>query len=358
MRFSLLSESASVRCRVSSPLLLLAALLLAATAPGLASSPEGLSTTAEGFATGRGKAPSVNARSQELRFQVVRGEGISSEVADPPAAAAAVPAGKSARAGVQPNGAQKLLDQPQCTICLEGSSSVTWNGSVGSFEVEHITNYRSSTTGPMDLRVVLTPTLPVWGEMITYRSFSDVLSLDPLLPLYQYNNVPSGNVTFYPSTIPAGTYYQLLYLRENAGGSWGYVDWILFPNLVTCDGTGCSTVTTCVEDNDTMCLVGGRYRITSIWKNQYAGGTISTLHKATLTAATGAFWLTDSNTYEYLIRINTATDNGRAWIAIPTFTDVEFWILVEDLVGGQAKTYHSVPGNRELIYDPFTFIFP
>jgi hypothetical protein len=107
-----------------------------------------------------------------------------------------------------------------------------------------------------------------------------------------------------------------------------------------------------------MCLIGGRYRITSYWKNQYAGGAISTLNRSTLTSTTGAFWLSDSNTYEYLIRINTATDNGRAWIAIPTFTDVEFFVLVEDVVNGQSKTYHSVAGNRTLIYDPFFFVYP
>jgi hypothetical protein len=114
----------------------------------------------------------------------------------------------------------------------------------------------------------------------------------------------------------------------------------------------------CTEDAYTMCLVGGRYRVTSHWQNQYAGGAVSNLQKATLTDATGAFFVSDSSTYEYLIRINTATNNGRAWIAIPTFTDVEFWILVEDRINMQSKTYHSVPGNRTLIYDPYYFIFP
>ena len=107
-----------------------------------------------------------------------------------------------------------------------------------------------------------------------------------------------------------------------------------------------------------MCLAGGRYRIRSHWRNQYAGGAVSTLSKAKLTDLTGAFWLTNADTYEYLIRINTATDNGRAWIAIPTFTDVEFWITVQDVVNGQSYTYHSPPGNKTLIYDPFTFVFP
>jgi hypothetical protein len=107
-----------------------------------------------------------------------------------------------------------------------------------------------------------------------------------------------------------------------------------------------------------MCLVGGRYRIRSHWKNQYAGGALSTLSKAKLTDATGAFWIADSNTYEYMIRLQPGQSNGRTWIAVPTFTDVEFWVDVTDTHTGQSKEYHSEPGNRTLIYDPFFFVFP
>ncbi|MCM3876471.1 MAG: immune inhibitor A [Thermoanaerobaculia bacterium] len=114
----------------------------------------------------------------------------------------------------------------------------------------------------------------------------------------------------------------------------------------------------CIEDASTMCLVNGRYRVTSHWKNQYAGGAVANLSKAKLTDTTGAFWTADANTYEYLIRFNTATSNGRAWVAITTFTDVEFWVAVTDTVNGQYKEYHSVPGNRTLIYDPSYFVYP
>ena len=107
-----------------------------------------------------------------------------------------------------------------------------------------------------------------------------------------------------------------------------------------------------------MCLIGGRYKVTSYWRNQYAGGATFNLNKMRLTDSIGAFWLADANTYEYVIRINTATDNGRAWIAIATFTDVEFWIVVEDTVNGQAQTYHSDAGNSTLIYDPGYFVYP
>ena len=114
----------------------------------------------------------------------------------------------------------------------------------------------------------------------------------------------------------------------------------------------------CVPNTTTACLIGGRYQVTSHWKNQYAGGQESVLNVTKRTDATAAFWLTDANTYEYLIRINTATDNGKAWISIPMFTDVEFWVAVTDVTTGQYFEYHSVPGNRTLLYDPFTFVYP
>jgi len=116
--------------------------------------------------------------------------------------------------------------------------------------------------------------------------------------------------------------------------------------------------TVCVPDATTMCLLNGRYKVTSHWKNQYAGGAEATLQKAQLTDVTGAFWIANASTYEYLIRVNTATDNGRAWMAIPTFTSVEFWIAVTDTKTGQYKEYHSSPGNVTLIYDPTYFVYP
>ncbi len=115
---------------------------------------------------------------------------------------------------------------------------------------------------------------------------------------------------------------------------------------------------TCAADAQTACLIGGRYKVTSHWKNQYAGGQVRTLNTTKRTEATAAFWLTEANTYEFMLRISTATDNGKAWISILTFTDVEFWISVTDTVSGQSFEYHSPAGNRTLIYDPGTFVYP
>jgi streptogramin lyase len=114
----------------------------------------------------------------------------------------------------------------------------------------------------------------------------------------------------------------------------------------------------CTEDSLVMCLVGGRYKVTSYWRDQYTDGATASLSQTRLTDAIGAFWLFNEDTFEYLIGINTATDNGRAWISIASFTDVEFWVTVQDTVNGQAQIYHSLPGNRTSIYDPYFFVYP
>ncbi len=240
---------------------------------------------------------------------------------------------------------------------------MTWTGATGSFHVDNVRNYRSSgVSGPLDLRMIVTSSQPVWGSTISGYNFSASVSLNPLQAGYLYSNVNSGTVSFFGSSVPAGQYFLLLYLRENVSGTLYYVDWIQMSNKVTCDGvTGCSTVQApgpCSEDAYTMCLLGGRYRVTGRWKNQYAGGAQANLQKAKLTDVTGAFWIADANTYEFMIRVNTATDNGKAWISILTFTDVEFWVAVTDVTNGQSKEYHSDPGNRTLLFDPYTFVYP
>lgn len=260
-------------------------------------------------------------------------------------------------------GPRAPLGQPQCTICLGGAASVTWTGASGSFHVDSVSNYRSSgSSGPLDLKMVVTSTQPVWGQTINSFAFSAAVSLNSLQAGYMYNTVNSGTIAFYGSSIPAGQYFLLMFLRENVSGTYYYVDWIQMNNKVSCDGaTGCTTVQApqpCAEDAYTMCLLGGRYRVTGRWKNQYAGGAQANLWKAKLTDVTGAFWIADANTYEFMIRVNTATDNGRAWISILTFTDVEFWVAVTDVTNGQTKEYHSNPGNRTLIFDPSYFVYP
>jgi Concanavalin A-like lectin/glucanases superfamily len=190
---------------------------------------------------------------------------------------------------------------------------------------------------------------------------STATSFDYGTSLPYANSVPAQTLTgSAPQSISASitglscnTLYHYRATGVNVAGTGNGADMTF--TTAACAGGGGGT---CAEDSLTMCLIGGRYKVTSYWKNQYAGGATSNLNKMRLTDAIGAFWLADANAYEYLIRVSTATDNGRAWIAISTFTDVEFWIMVQDTVNGQAQTYHSDAGNRTLIYDPGFFVYP
>jgi hypothetical protein len=302
----------------------------------------------EARGTGRGSGP-------EGLTAVPFSAGPSAAAVSPGRPEAVPPAAPSASA------ARMSLNQPQCVICLGGAASVQWAGATGSFHVDRVNNYRSSGfSGPLDLKMVLTSSQPVWGQTIFASAFSATVSLNALQGGYQYSFVDSGPIAFYGSSFAAGEYFLLMFLREYVGGTWYYVDWVQMDKKLSCNGSGCSVIQapSCTEDAYTMCLAGGRYRVTGRWKNQYAGGAQANLSKAKLTDVTGAFWIADANTYEYMVRISTGTDNGRAWVSILTFTDVEFWVAITDVVGGQSKEYHSDPGNRTLIFDPSFFVYP
>ncbi len=345
--------------RLLSALTILSLALVASGTRALATSAEEALQPAKGEATGQGRASSDADASRRLPAESGMVRTLPDSVFAPDSA---LPEARTegVKGRLVESSSRSPLSQSGCTICLTGTGSVQWVGTSGSYHVDAIQNFRSSgTSGSLDLRVALSSSMPVFGQTITYYTFTDIKQFNPLAAGFQYTNVNSGTVGFYPSLIPAGQYYMFLYLREYQGGSsYAYTDFMLMNNRVSCNGAACSTVATCVEDAYTMCLVNGRYRVTSYWQNQYAGGATANLSKTKLTDTTGAFWIANASTYEYMIRFNTATDNGRVWIAIPTFTDVEFFITVADTVNGQTKQYHSAPGNRTLIYDPSYFVYP
>lgn len=264
---------------------------------------------------------------------------------------------------------RSALYQSECTICFSGTDSLSWNGGSASFNVPQITNNHSSgTSGSLRVEYVVTSTYPVYGSTINSYQFTGYDAFNPLQAGYYYGASSSGTVASYQASIPAGSYWVVIELLEYNGSGWVYDDFGVESGQVTCNGvTGCTVVaptptptpsSACTPDAYTGCLIGGRYKVTSHWQDQFAGNQVSTLSATRLTDGVAAFWLSDPNTYEYLIRVNTATNNGRAWIAITTFTNVEFWVEVRDTATGQYFEYHSPAGNETLIYDPSFFVYP
>ena len=294
------------------------------------------------------------------RKPVVEGVGVPKEIATSPNLArsayrpdSALPYPDPPASATGPGGAvPKRAPALEGGINIEGTSYYNLAATTGYFTSERVANHRSGgTSGTLRLELWATTSSPASGSVFGYQLAT--YSLGTLAAGSYFYNINSG--TFNYTQPPTGCYYLSLLLTEFDGTSYPYIDYVVFPNRLTFRGGSCSG---CTEDAYTMCLIGGRYRVTSYWRNQYAGGTMATLSKAKLTDATGAFWIANASTYEYLIRFNTATDNGRAWVAIPTFTDVEFWVAVTDVTNGQSKEYHSNQGNRTLIYDPFFFVYP
>ncbi|MBK9063601.1 MAG: hypothetical protein IPL89_10455 [Acidobacteria bacterium] len=239
-------------------------------------------------------------------------------------------------------------------VNIEGNVFYSLGPTTGYFTADRVANHRASgTSGTLRLELWATTTSPASGSVNGYRLGTYTLgTLQAGVHVLQHQ---LGDLFVFGSP-PAGCYYMSLLLTEFDGSGYPYIDYVLFPNRAAFGGGSCSV--TCTEDANTMCLLGGRYRVTGRWKNQYAGGAQANLSKVKLTDVTGAFWIADASTYEFMIRVNTATDNGRAWMSILTFTDVEFWVAVTDVTNGQSKEYHSDPGNRTLIFDPNTFVYP
>ena len=258
--------------------------------------------------------------------------------------------------------ARASLYQSGCDICMSGSNSVQWNGGSASFSVPQITNNRSGgTSGSLRAEYVVTSTYPVYGSTINSYQFTGYDAFSPLQGGYYYAASSSGTVASYQDAIPAGTYWVVIELLEYSGSGWVYDDFGVDSSQVSCNGvSGCSVIAACVEDAYTMCLGGGRYKVTSRWQNQYVGDTVTTpMLKTDLTDVVGAFWK-DAGAYQFFVSVNPATAalNGHTWVAMNTFSGVEFWIDVTDTVSGQFREYHNPPENKTLVEDRTFFVYP
>jgi subtilase family serine protease len=216
---------------------------------------------------------------------------------------------------------------------------------LGSVDAAALVNNFTVSSGPVP-NFSFSPPSPSAGQPV---QFTDTSTGGPTSWSWDFGDGFSSTAQNPTHAFATAGAFPVALTAANGGGSNTTTKTVTVANAVA---------STCVDDATTMCLVSGRYRVRSHWRNQYAGGALSTLSKAKLTDTTGAFWIADSSTYEYLIRFNTATNNGRIWVAIPTFTDVEFWIDVTDTHTGQSKEYWSQKGNQALIYDPFFFVYP
>ena len=136
--------------------------------------------------------------------------------------------------------------------------------------------------------------------------------------------------------IPPATYraYQVV-ARNNRGSSEPT------PEAGTTTFAG---VAACVEDDDTLCLNEGRFRVEVQWET---GRASDRGDAEPLTNDTGDFWFFSPDNTELVVKVlDGCAFNERFWVYAGGLTDVKVVMTVIDSETGVAATYYNPPGTR------------
>jgi hypothetical protein len=100
----------------------------------------------------------------------------------------------------------------------------------------------------------------------------------------------------------------------------------------------------CVVDDNTLCLAGGRFRVTALWEEP--GTRVVTQARAeTLTGDTGFFWFFNPDNVEVVVKaLGACPVNTRFWVFAAGLTNVEVTLRVDDVITGQSNTYFNDRG--------------
>jgi hypothetical protein len=165
-----------------------------------------------------------------------------------------------------------------------------------------------------------------------------------------YHNKPGdirgfGDTTAFRDTDPGDT-QAVLQVREIAGISNAAA-----PTIETATGAG-----GCAADSNTLCLLGGRYKVEVRWKNQHAAGAEGIGTMIPNSDNTGFVWFFDPSNIELAVKVLDGTGvNGKKWVFYGSLSDVEYWVDVTDTATGQTKTYHNRPGSLAGVADTGAF---
>ena len=99
----------------------------------------------------------------------------------------------------------------------------------------------------------------------------------------------------------------------------------------------------CLPGPETLCLEGGRYRVTLSWSTSTEpngrGQTVP------LTGDTGAFWFFDDENLEVVVKVLDGCGvHGNRWVFAAGLTDVEVSLQVTDTVTGRSQVYDNRAG--------------
>ena len=106
---------------------------------------------------------------------------------------------------------------------------------------------------------------------------------------------------------------------------------------------------TCAADANTLCLSGGRFRVTALWEDPNTH-VLSSARAVKLTGDTGYFWFFNADNVEVVVKALAACPiNSRFWVFAAGLTNVEVALRVDDVVTGQSNNYFN---TRDRAYQP------
>jgi hypothetical protein len=108
-------------------------------------------------------------------------------------------------------------------------------------------------------------------------------------------------------------------------------------------GDACETLG-CVPDATTLCLNGGRFRVTVDWTTPL--GTSGQGMAQALTADSGYYWFFQPDNIETVVKVlDGCGTNDRYWVFAAGLTNVEVDLLVTDTASGITRPYHNPQGT-------------
>ncbi len=93
----------------------------------------------------------------------------------------------------------------------------------------------------------------------------------------------------------------------------------------------------CTPDANSLCLNGGRFKVTATWQSATGSGTGTAIPG---TSDTGQFWFFSSQNVEMVVKVlNGCGFNQRYWVFAGGLTNVQVTMTVTDASNGTVKTY-------------------
>jgi Kazal-type serine protease inhibitor domain len=112
----------------------------------------------------------------------------------------------------------------------------------------------------------------------------------------------------------------------------------------------------CTPAADTLCLLGGRFRVDVHFNNQYAAGAPGRGMAVPLEDKTGAFAFFDREGYDVIVKVVDGRGlNQHFWVFLGALTNIDFTVTVLDTETGTTRTYVNPAGHTFGLTDTDAF---